>query len=113
MWFPRDQVCCPRDDYLVRAVHYAYMPAEDRNHLRDWRIYRGLTQEKLAEEVGTTKAVISLLETEKRPLSSKWLRKFAGALDTTPGRILDVNPNEVGISGDFDVPVINVPNIKE
>lgn len=67
----------------------------DRNYLRAWREKSGLTQEELAEKAGTTKAVISLLENEKRPLSSKWLRLFADVLGTTPGRILDVDPGEV------------------
>ena len=67
---------------------------EERNSLRQGREKRGMTQEELADRVGTAKAVISLLENEKRPLSSKWLRKLADALDTTPGRILDVDPNE-------------------
>lgn len=69
---------------------------QDRNYLQQWREFRKLKQEELAEKVGTTKSVISLLENEKRPLSSKWLRKLAVALDTTPGRILDVDPNETG-----------------
>lgn len=54
-----------------------------------------MKQEELAEAIGTTKAVISLLENEKRPLSSKWLRKLAEALDTQPGHILDHDPNEL------------------
>lgn len=70
------------------------MESPEHNFLRHWRKKKGLTLEELAEKVGTTKAVVSLLENEKRPLSAKWLRKFAEALDTTPGRILDVDPNE-------------------
>jgi transcriptional regulator with XRE-family HTH domain len=88
-------VCTSRDDYLLRLGHIANMADEDRNYLRAWREKEGLTQEELADKVGTNKAVISLLENEKRPLSSKWLRKFADALGTTPGRILDVDPAEV------------------
>ena len=65
------------------------------NHLMAWREFRGLTQAQLAESAGTTGAVISLLESGGRPLSDKWLRKFADALDTTPGRLLDHDPNEV------------------
>lgn len=85
-------VCDPCNDYLGDVCDYA--PVADRNYLRAWREHKELTQEELADLVGTTKAVISLLENEKRPLSSKWLRKFADALGTTPGRILDVDPNE-------------------
>lgn len=71
------------------------MAEGDRNYLKEWRLFRGMGQEELAEKVGTTKAVISLLENEKRPLSSKWLRKLAEALDTQPGHILDHDPNEI------------------
>ena len=71
------------------------MDAVDRNYLKAWREFRGLSQDDLADKVDTTKSVISLLENEKRPLSSKWLRKLAEALDTQPGHILDHDPNEV------------------
>lgn len=78
------------------------MEAGDRNYLKAWREYRGMTGEELAEKVGTTRAVISLLENEKRPLSSKWLRKLAEVLDTQPGHILDHDPNELP-SDVFDI----------
>lgn len=84
-----DFVCPLRNDYLAPVCDKATV---DGNYLRQWRQFKGLTQEQLADKVGTTKAVISLLETEQRPLSSKWLRKFAEALGTTPGRILDIDP---------------------
>jgi transcriptional regulator with XRE-family HTH domain len=84
-------VCAPCNDYPLTVCDNATV---DRNYLRQWREKAKLSQEELAERVGTTKSVISLLENEKRPLSAKWLRKFAEALDTTPGRILDVNPDE-------------------
>jgi transcriptional regulator with XRE-family HTH domain len=87
-------VCAPCNDTPDAVCDNATV-AEDRNYLRAWREKAGLTQEELADKAGTTKAVISLLENEKRPLSSKWLRKFAEALGTTPGRILDVDPDEV------------------
>lgn len=65
------------------------------NHLKAWREWAKLSQDELAERVGTTKSVISLLENGRRGLSDKWLRKFAEALDTTPGHILDLDPNEI------------------
>jgi transcriptional regulator with XRE-family HTH domain len=87
-----DIVCTLRDDLSVPVCHNATV--EERNHLKAWRKKRGLTLEELAEKVGTTRSVIYLLETEQRPLSAKWLRKLALALGTTPGRILDVDPDE-------------------
>lgn len=65
------------------------------NHLKAWREYRRLTQERLAEAIGTTKAVISHLEVGERGLSDKWLRKLAPALGTSPGYLLDHDPNHL------------------
>lgn len=67
-----------------------------RNHLRAWREHRGLTQAQLAEIVGTEGSVISLLESGDRALSDKWLRRVAPALGTTPGILLDYDPNALG-----------------
>ncbi len=66
----------------------------EKNFLRAWREYRRMTQGHLAEAVDTTGAVISLLESGQRGLSDKWLRRLAPVLGTTPGHLLDVNPNE-------------------
>lgn len=77
------------------------------NYLRAWRELRGITQEELAEKVETTGAVISLLETGKRPLSDKWLRKLAVALGTSAGFLLDHDPNDLDsafLEAALDVP---------
>lgn len=72
------------------------------NYLQAWRKFRRMTQDELAERVNTTKAVISLLESGQRPLSAKWLRKLAPVLKTTPGHLLDHDPED--ISADiFDI----------
>ena len=89
------KVCAERNDHARDWAHIAAMAHDERNYLREWREFRGLTQEELADMVETTKAVISLLENEKRPLSSKWLRRIGDALDTQPGHILDHDPNEL------------------
>lgn len=68
---------------------------EGPNYLQAWRKFRRMTQEELAEKVGTTKAVISLLESGQRPLSAKWLRKIAPVLSTTAGHLLDHDPEEL------------------
>jgi transcriptional regulator with XRE-family HTH domain len=65
------------------------------NHLRAWREARGLSQEALAKLVGTAGNVISLLESGERALSDKWLRRLAPALKTTPGFLLDHDPNDL------------------
>jgi transcriptional regulator with XRE-family HTH domain len=65
------------------------------NFLKAWREFRKLSQEELAEKVGTTASMISMLETEQRGLSAKWLRRLAPALGTTAGHLLDLDPNAV------------------
>jgi transcriptional regulator with XRE-family HTH domain len=61
-------------------------------YLRAWREYRELTQEQLAEKVGTNANMIQYLETGERGLSTKWARRLAPALDTTPGMLLEHDP---------------------
>lgn len=79
--------------------HNARMPRQSSkiasNHLRAWRLFRGLSQEDLAEKVDTAGNVIGLLESGERGLSHKWLMKLAPALGTTPGFLLDHDPNDI------------------
>lgn len=65
------------------------------NYLRQWRTYRKLTQEQLAEMVSTNANMIQYLETGERGLSAKWLRRLAPALQTTPGMLLDHDPHKL------------------
>lgn len=91
--------CCESGkafDYAL--LHNARMDESDQrtgNNLRAWRLYRGLSQEELAARVGTTAAVISLLEAGKRGVSPKWLYRLAPILETRPGTLLDVDPNDL------------------
>ena len=80
---------------------------QSANHLRAWREMRGLSQEALAQRVGTAGNVISLLESGERALSYKWLHKLAPALDTTPGFLLDYAPTD--IEGRYLRAVLEVP----
>lgn len=54
-----------------------------------------MTQEQLADAVGTAANVISLLESGERGLSHKWLLKLAPVLGTTPGFLLDHDPYKI------------------
>lgn len=65
------------------------------NYLSAWRRFRHLSQAQLAEAVGTSLSMISHLETGERGLSSKWLRRLAPALGTTPGFLLDHDPYDL------------------
>lgn len=65
------------------------------HYLVEWRDFRKMTQEQLAEKVGTVKSTISMIETGDRGLSDKWARRLAPVLGTRPGMLLDVDPNDM------------------
>jgi len=75
----------------------AKKPPKDRpqHYLRQWREFRRLTQDQLAEKAGTSKGVVSLLESGDRRLSDKWLRRFAPVLKVQPGWLLDQDPESL------------------
>jgi len=72
--------------------------AQPDHFLKEWREFRRMTQEQLADAVDTTKGVISLLESGDRGLSDKWARRLAPALQTQPGWLLDYDPETLPTS---------------
>jgi transcriptional regulator with XRE-family HTH domain len=54
-----------------------------------------MTQQELADAIGTSKTVISEFERGNLQLSPKWLRKLAPVLKTQPGYILDHEPEDL------------------
>jgi len=54
-----------------------------------------MTLEEVADAVGSTKATIQQLEVGRITLSHKWLVKIAPVLGTTPGMLLDHDPNDL------------------
>lgn len=80
----------------VRELSYIYdMDEAAPNHLRAWRKFNHMTQQELADAVGTAKSVISDLERGVVQLSDKWLRRLAPVLKTQPGHLLDYDPSEL------------------
>ncbi|MEM8695235.1 MAG: helix-turn-helix transcriptional regulator [Pseudomonadota bacterium] len=90
----------------IALVHTVTMDEQPKNggfnFLKAWREYRGLSQAQLAEMVGTASNMISYLENGDRALTAKWLRRLAPALDTTPGMLLEHDPN------DLDTDIIDI-----
>ncbi len=87
------KVCSPCADTSLGLAQNVCM--DKTNHLRAWRKFRRLTLEEVAEKADTTKAVIQQLETGRLTLSYKWLLRIAPVLGTTPGFLLDHNPNDL------------------
>lgn len=89
-----------------KIVHYVYMTKKvitrfkaspPRNFLREWREYRGLTLEQLAEFIGVTHPTLSRIETGVSPYSQGILEGYADRLSTDVASLLMRNPKEDGI----------------
>jgi transcriptional regulator with XRE-family HTH domain len=70
--------------------------AHFKHYIREWRKYRGLTQERLAERTPFTNGAISQLETGRTKYTQDMLEALAVALDCSPGDLLNVNPLKEG-----------------
>lgn len=68
------------------------------NYLRAWRKFRHMTLDEVADAIGSTKATVQQLEVGRMSLSHKWLLKIAPVLGTTPGMLLDHDPNDLPTS---------------
>lgn len=82
---------------MRQAVSMAKRPVQPRRvrrriFLKEWREYRGLTQESLADRVGMSVSNISQLERGLQGYSDEGLERLADALRCDPGQILTVNP---------------------
>lgn len=62
-------------------------------YFREWRKFRGLNQEALADMIGLTPSSISQLETGKQGFTDKTLLAIAQALDCHPGDLLTRDPS--------------------
>ena len=67
----------------------------ERNFVKAWREHRHMTQAKLAEAIGTTGAVISLIEAGERRLSDKWAHRIAPVLKIHAGHLFDTDPADL------------------
>jgi ribosome-binding protein aMBF1 (putative translation factor) len=59
-----------------------------KHFVREWRHFRGMTQDQLAEAVGLTKATVSRIETGDIAYTRDFLEAAADALGTHPGILL-------------------------
>lgn len=71
-----------------------FKPQRRRIFLKEWRKYRGMTQEQLAEAAGMVVSNVAQLEQGRQGYSDKGLEALADALRCTPGQILMVDPTK-------------------
>ncbi|WP_440512752.1 helix-turn-helix domain-containing protein [Sphingopyxis terrae] len=66
---------------------------ENPNRIRELRLAKGWSQQRLADEVGCSKMQVSGLERGKPKLDQDWMRRLAGPLGVTPADLLPVEDN--------------------
>lgn len=69
---------------------------EPRHYIKQWRLYRGLTQQKLADRIGAGVSSISQLENAQQGYSQAILEALAVALACEPWDLLNVDPAAEG-----------------
>lgn len=70
------------------------LPARRRTFIRQWREFRGLTQDQLAERLEMSKAQLSRIETGKQPYTQDFLEACADALLTDTGSLTMRDPSD-------------------
>lgn len=85
---------------LVRLVHMAPVskpkPKLRKHFLKEWRMFRGLTQEQAESRLGMDRSNLSRIEASKIPYSQGLLEAAAEAYGCEPWDILNVNPFMAG-----------------
>lgn len=67
-----------------------------RHFIREWRKFRHLTQQKLADRIGSSVSTISQLENGQQGYSQALLEELASALSCEPWDLLNVDPEMEG-----------------
>lgn len=79
---------------MAKRVQPRFKNGPRRHFIRQWREYRNLTQDQLAERVGVTPGTISQLETGRINYRQPLLEALADALRCRPGDILNIDPTQ-------------------
>lgn len=77
---------------MARQARPHPKPARPRHYVREWREYRDLTQEQLAERIDVSRGLIAQIETGVTALTEERMYAMADALQCTPWDIYRVNP---------------------
>jgi transcriptional regulator with XRE-family HTH domain len=69
------------------------MANERQFYLREWRQFRGMTQEQAAERADISKSVLSRIESHQRSFRSEHLDALAHAYSCEPWELIGRDPN--------------------
>lgn len=67
-----------------------------RHFIKEWRDYRGLTQEQVADRIGISPTTFGRIEGSKVPYNQDFLELAADALRCEPWDLLHRDPNKEG-----------------
>lgn len=67
-----------------------------RHFIKEWRDYRGLTQEQVADRIGVSPTTFGRIEGNKIPYNQDFLELAADALRCEPWDLLHRDPGKVG-----------------
>ena len=81
---------------MAKKVRTRFKQGPRRHFIRQWRTFRGLTQEQLAARADVTPGAISQLEVGRISYTQPTLEAIADALQCTPGDLLNVDPTVDG-----------------
>lgn len=79
---------------MPRKIDFKNAQPRKPTFFKEWRKHRGLTQDRLAERLGTTKTRVSMKETGEEPYDQDYLEALADALQTDAASLLMRNPLE-------------------
>lgn len=72
-----------------------------KKHFREWRDFRGLTQEQVAGRTGIDNTILSKLERGKVNYTEKHLEALSHAYNCTPADLLTPPPDRSGSDDDI------------
>ena len=81
--------------YRVSPSCVTIWPMAKRGHyIKEWRKFRGLTQEQFAERIGINRAYLSKIESGKRRYDQPFLEAAADALRCEPADLIVRDPSD-------------------
>lgn len=84
-------------DTIARSWHpLAMAKRAQKQFIREWREFRDLTQEKLADRMGIARSYVSHVENGKRRYDQIFLESAATALNCTPADLIMRDPSQPG-----------------
>jgi DNA-binding XRE family transcriptional regulator len=81
MGFPAGYNCKNYRELGLMSEQFSHNNApEITSYFKEWRAWRGWTQQELADEIGTTKQTVSRIESGARDWNKRYLEQFAHAV---------------------------------